>query len=136
MGRVIPLTLLHLTRHSLKRPISSLAAATAIPKANHPDFSHNERKADSILVDTFGRQHTYLRISLTERCNLRCRYCMPAEGVQLAPNEQMLSAEELRRVVGLFVRNGVDKIRLTGGEPMIRKDIVEITRSISSLPGV
>ena len=61
---------------------------------------------------------------------------MPAEGVQLAPNEQMLSAEELRRVVGLFVRNGVDKIRLTGGEPMIRKDIVEITRSISSLPGV
>ena len=63
------------------------------------------------LVDTFGRRHTYLRISLTERCNLRCIYCMPAEGVTLAPRSDILTFEEIVRLAHLFVALGVDKIR-------------------------
>lgn len=89
-----------------------------------------------MLVDTFGRLHTYLRISLTERCNLRCQYCMPAEGVELTPNPQLLSANEVIRLADLFVSSGVDKIRLTGGEPTIRKDIEEICSQLSNLKGL
>ena len=80
----------------------------------------------AFLSDSFGRAHNYLRISLTERCNLRCGYCMPAEGVNLSPKEQLLSTSEIVKIASLFVQEGVDKIRLTGGEPTIRSDIVEI----------
>eukprot|EP01023_Acetabularia_acetabulum_P003261 TRINITY_DN11381_c0_g1_i1.p1 TRINITY_DN11381_c0_g1~~TRINITY_DN11381_c0_g1_i1.p1 ORF type:complete len:497 (-),score=64.18 TRINITY_DN11381_c0_g1_i1:1963-3384(-) len=90
----------------------------------------------NILMDTFGRKHNYLRISLTERCNLRCVYCMPEEGVQLTPTEKLLSTEEILRVARIFVANGVDKIRLTGGEPTIRKDIVELCQELKSIPGL
>ena len=75
------------------------------------------------LFDRFGRAHSYLRISVTERCNLRCRYCMPEEGVSLLPREAILSFEEIERLAALFVRLGVRKIRLTGGEPLVRRDI-------------
>lgn len=68
------------------------------------------------LVDRYGRFHNYLRISITERCNLRCTYCMPAEGVSLTPNERLLQSEEIIRLARVFVSLGVDKIRLTGGE--------------------
>lgn len=91
---------------------------------------------DQVLTDTFGRRHTYLRISLTERCNLRCLYCMPEEGVELTPGQQLLSTEEVLRLARLFVGAGVDKIRLTGGEPTLRSDLVELTRRLSSLPGI
>ncbi|CAI9103240.1 OLC1v1001691C3 [Oldenlandia corymbosa var. corymbosa] len=89
-----------------------------------------------MLVDSFGRQHTYLRISLTERCNLRCQYCMPAEGVELTPNSNLLSQNEILRLANLFVSSGVNKIRLTGGEPTIRKDIEDICLQLSSLKGL
>uniref|UniRef100_A0A8C5SWS9 Radical SAM core domain-containing protein n=1 Tax=Laticauda laticaudata TaxID=8630 RepID=A0A8C5SWS9_LATLA len=78
------------------------------------------------LTDSFGRQHNYLRISLTEKCNLRCQYCMPEEGVQLTPKAELLSTQEIITLAGLFVKEGVDKIRLTGGEPLIRPDVVDI----------
>ncbi|KAJ7631246.1 hypothetical protein FB45DRAFT_561211 [Roridomyces roridus] len=78
------------------------------------------------LVDTFHRRHDYLRISLTERCNLRCFYCMPSEGIELSPNDSILTNDEILRLASLFVRSGVKKIRLTGGEPTIRKGISEI----------
>ena len=78
------------------------------------------------LTDLFQRKHTYLRISLTEKCNLRCRYCMPENGVQLTPNEHLLNAKEIQRIASLFVCNGVTKIRLTGGEPTLRKDLDQI----------
>ena len=71
------------------------------------------------LMDTHGRHHNYLRISLTERCNLRCQYCMPEEGVQLTPNNNLLTTEEVVRIASVFVNQGVDKIRLTGGEPLV-----------------
>ncbi|XP_041000159.1 GTP 3',8-cyclase, mitochondrial isoform X1 [Juglans microcarpa x Juglans regia] len=89
-----------------------------------------------MLVDSFGRLHTYLRISLTERCNLRCQYCMPAEGVELTPGPRLLSKNEIVRLANLFVSSGVDKIRLTGGEPTIRKDIEEICLHLSNLKGL
>ncbi|XP_071706506.1 GTP 3',8-cyclase, mitochondrial-like isoform X2 [Rutidosis leptorrhynchoides] len=90
----------------------------------------------NMLVDSFGRLHTYLRISLTERCNLRCQYCMPAEGVELTPNSLVMSRNEIIRLANLFVSSGVNKIRLTGGEPSVRKDIEEICSELSSLKGL
>ncbi|RXW24024.1 hypothetical protein EST38_g1803 [Candolleomyces aberdarensis] len=80
----------------------------------------------SAFVDTFSRKHDYLRISLTEKCNLRCFYCMPEEGIDLSPVGKILTNEEVLRLASLFVRNGVTKIRLTGGEPTVRKDITEL----------
>lgn len=90
----------------------------------------------NMLVDSFGRLHTYLRISLTERCNLRCQYCMPAEGVELTPTPMVMSQNEIVRLASLFVHSGVNKIRLTGGEPSIRKDIEEICSQLSNLKGL
>ncbi|GAB0489040.1 hypothetical protein MMPV_000255 [Pyropia vietnamensis] len=88
------------------------------------------------LDDTFGRTHTYLRISLTERCNLRCRYCMPADGVTLTPPDSTLTTPEILRLAALFVRSGVTKIRLTGGEPLVRPDAVAVVAGLSALPGL
>ena len=85
------------------------------------------------LFDRYGRGHTYLRISVTERCNLRCRYCMPEEGVQLLPKDHLLSYEEIERLASLFVRLGVRKIRLTGGEPLVRRDIDDLIARIGAL---
>ncbi|KAA1468082.1 molybdenum cofactor biosynthesis prote [Dentipellis sp. KUC8613] len=85
------------------------------------------------LVDTFGRHHNYLRISLTERCNLRCFYCMPEDGVPLSPNERILSDDEIIRLATLFVKSGVTKIRLTGGEPTVRKTIVQLVGRLNEL---
>ncbi|XP_046686090.1 molybdenum cofactor biosynthesis protein 1-like isoform X3 [Homalodisca vitripennis] len=85
------------------------------------------------LTDTFGRQHTYLRISLTERCNLRCKYCMPADGVQLTPKNNLLTTKEILQLAELFVRQGVNKVRLTGGEPTVHRDIVHIVESLHKL---
>lgn len=89
-----------------------------------------------MLVDTFGRVHTYLRISLTERCNLRCTYCMPEDGVELSPKSHILTFEEIERLAKLFVNAGVNKIRLTGGEPLVRKDVELLVERIGRIPGV
>ncbi|MBN3299082.1 MOCS1 protein, partial [Amia calva] len=90
----------------------------------------------AFLTDGFGRQHSYLRISLTEKCNLRCQYCMPEEGVALTPRSQLLSTAEVLTLAGLFVQQGVDKIRLTGGEPLIRPDVVHIISELRKLEGL
>ncbi|KAK4285558.1 hypothetical protein QN277_002243 [Acacia crassicarpa] len=89
-----------------------------------------------MLVDSFGRLHTYLRISLTERCNLRCHYCMPEEGVELTPSPKLLTTTEIMRLANLFVSSGVNKIRLTGGEPTVRKDIEDICWELANLKGL
>jgi len=88
----------------------------------------------NILQDTFGRQHTYLRISLTELCNLRCTYCMPAEGIQLSPRSHIMTYEEIFSIAKTFVKHGVTKIRLTGGEPLVRKDADIILKKLAALP--
>ncbi|XP_042316992.1 LOW QUALITY PROTEIN: molybdenum cofactor biosynthesis protein 1 [Sceloporus undulatus] len=90
----------------------------------------------AFLTDGFGRQHNYLRFSLTEKCNLRCQYCMPEEGVQLTPKSELLSTQEIITLARLFVKEGVDKIRLTGGEPLIRPDVVDIIAQMRRLEGL
>lgn len=87
-----------------------------------------------ILQDSFGRDHTYLRISLIEKCNLRCAYCMPEEGVPLSPKSHIMTCDEIYTIAKTFVDNGVTKIRLTGGEPLIRKDIANILQKLATLP--
>ncbi|CCM03755.1 uncharacterized protein FIBRA_05901 [Fibroporia radiculosa] len=85
------------------------------------------------LIDSFNRRHNYLRISLTERCNLRCFYCMPSEGVELSPRDHILTDDEVIRLAKLFVKSGVTKIRLTGGEPTVRKGLVDIVGRLNEL---
>lgn len=92
------------------------------------------KNTQNILTDRFKRKHTYLRISLTERCNLRCTYCMPAEGVPLSHKSHIMNYDEIYTIAKTFVDNGVTKIRLTGGEPLIRKDISVILGKLASLP--
>ena len=86
------------------------------------------------IVDKFGRVHDYLRISLTERCNLRCFYCMPEEGIQLRDKAEFMSAEETLEIARTFVSLGVKKIRLTGGEPLIKKNAEYLIRELGKLP--
>ena len=83
------------------------------------------------LRDNFDRPIKYLRLSVTDRCNFRCFYCMPAEGIHFLPKEQLLSFEEMLRLTDLFTSMGVDKIRITGGEPFIRKDLVDFLGKLS-----
>lgn len=85
------------------------------------------------LEDLHGRFHDYLRVSLTEKCNLRCTYCMPADGVELTPQERLMTTDEVLRTVELFVAEGVTKLRLTGGEPLVRRDLVDIVRGAKAL---
>ncbi len=89
-----------------------------------------------MLIDPFGRSITYLRISVTDRCNLRCAYCLPAEGVKWLPNNEILSAEEIIRVAQAAARLGITKIRLTGGEPLVRPEILKIVGEIANIPGI
>lgn len=87
------------------------------------------------LVDTFGRVHRDLRISLTDVCNLRCTYCMPAEGVPWLSRENILTTEELSRVAHVAAALGIVEVRLTGGEPLLRRDAVEVVREMASIEG-
>ena len=86
------------------------------------------------LVDTFGRVHRDLRVSVTDRCNLRCTYCMPPDFADWMPGEHLLSVDELLTVIEIAVEQGVESIRLTGGEPLLRPDIVDIVARINALP--
>ncbi|CAE1316848.1 MOCS1 [Acanthosepion pharaonis] len=87
----------------------------------------------AFLTDKYGRHHSYLRISLTEKCNLRCQYCMPEDGVKLTPAEHLLTTKEIITLSSMFVKNGIKKIRLTGGEPLIRRDLPHIVREMDHL---
>jgi GTP 3',8-cyclase len=86
--------------------------------------------------DAYGRAMNYLRISLTDRCNFRCVYCMPAVGMQFQPRAEMLTDEELIRLVRLFAKVGVNKLRLTGGEPTVRPYLVDLIRELKRLDGI
>ncbi len=85
------------------------------------------------LVDTYGRVARDLRVSVTDRCGLRCVYCMPAEGLPWLPRDEMLTDAELLRLVGVFVSLGVEQIRLTGGEPLLRRSLVELVAGLAAL---
>jgi len=88
------------------------------------------------MLDQFNREVNYLRISVTDRCNLRCTYCMPADGVEFTPHDQIISFEEILDVVKHGAKNGINKVRLTGGEPLVRKGIVELVKMISEVEGI
>ena len=88
------------------------------------------------LRDTFSRVIDYMRISITDRCNLRCVYCMPQKGVDLFEHKEILSYEEILRVVGVAASLGVRKIRITGGEPLVRKNILHLISSLKNISGI
>lgn len=87
-----------------------------------------------MLVDSYNRVHNYLRISLTDNCNLRCFYCMPEENYEFTPHSRLMQPDEIETLAKLFVENGVNKIRLTGGEPLVRKDAADIILRLAKLP--
>lgn len=89
-----------------------------------------------MLLDNHARPINYLRLAITDRCNLRCNYCMPAEGINFAKKEQLLSLQELKTVAETLVDMGIDKIRLTGGEPFVRKDLMELLDFLTTLNGL
>lgn len=83
------------------------------------------------LIDSFGRQMDYVRLAVTDRCNLRCQYCMPAHGIEIAPRADLLTFKEMYRIIRVLTELGVTKIRLTGGEPFVRKDFVRFLEMLS-----
>lgn len=113
----------------------SESATAPLPTPNPTPAPRPASSPDRRLVDGFGRVHNNLRISVTDRCNIRCTYCMP-ETVQFLPRERVLTYEEIARVVRVATTLGVNKIRLTGGEPLVRKNLPELVRQISEIPGV
>ncbi len=89
-----------------------------------------------MLIDNHGRQINYLRLAVTDRCNLRCNYCMPSEGIDFVQNDRLLSIPELKKVSEILVSQGIDKIRITGGEPFVRKDLMVLLRHLAQLEGL
>lgn len=83
------------------------------------------------LIDSFGRQINYVRLAVTDRCNLRCQYCMPAHGIEIAPRADLLTFKEMYRIIRVLTELGVTKIRLTGGEPFVRKDFIKFLEMLS-----
>jgi len=88
------------------------------------------------LVDSFGRVHDSLRISVTDRCNIRCFYCMPEDGVRFVDREEILSFEEIERFVRIAVTLGITKLRITGGEPLLRRGLAGLLRRLATMPGI
>jgi cyclic pyranopterin phosphate synthase len=97
---------------------------------------HGYIPGQEAIVDRFGRRFTYLRVSVTDLCNLRCVYCMPEEGMKWLPRDEILSFEEIVEVVKAAASVGVYKVRLTGGEPLVRSDIAVLTRMVAEVPGI
>ncbi|MGB5699897.1 GTP 3',8-cyclase MoaA [Muriicola sp.] len=89
-----------------------------------------------MLIDNHNRRINYLRLAVTDRCNLRCHYCMPSEGINFVKNDKLLTIEELQVLAKSLVDQGIDKIRITGGEPFVRKDLMVLLRYLSSLSGI
>lgn len=89
-----------------------------------------------MLVDNHNRRINYLRLAVTDRCNLRCNYCMPSEGINFAKNDKLFTLEELARLASILVSQGIDKIRITGGEPFVRKDLMVLLRHLAALEGL
>ncbi|XP_028018589.1 molybdenum cofactor biosynthesis protein 1 isoform X2 [Balaenoptera acutorostrata] len=110
--------------------------AVEVPSGRRRFLREHAAPFSAFLTDSLGRHHSYLRISLTEKCNLRCQYCMPEDGVPLTPKADLLTTEEVLTLARLFVKEGVDKIRLTGGEPLVRPDVVDIVAQLHQLEGL
>jgi len=88
------------------------------------------------LYDNHGRPITYVRLAVTDRCNLRCFYCMPEEGIRYLPKKELLTFEEIERLISILASLGISKVRLTGGEPFVRNDLMKLINRISEIPGI
>jgi GTP 3',8-cyclase len=95
-----------------------------------------EAPTTGALVDSYGRRIKSMRVSITDRCNFRCTYCMPAEGLPWVPHAEILTFEEITRIVRVAARIGIEQIRLTGGEPLVRRDVAHLVRMLSPIPGL
>jgi cyclic pyranopterin phosphate synthase len=109
---------------------------TTVPLYTSHPTAHPRYDTSTAAHDSFGRRINYLRISLTDRCNFRCVYCMPAVGMQFLPRPELLTTSELLLVVRAAATAGFQKIRLTGGEPSLRPDLVELVQAIKATPGI
>ncbi|MFN8692410.1 MAG: radical SAM protein, partial [Cyclobacteriaceae bacterium] len=89
-----------------------------------------------MLHDNHGRPISYARLAVTDRCNLRCFYCMPEEGIRYLPKKDLLTFEEIERLVAILAGLGIHKIRITGGEPFVRSDLMDLIRKISRIEGI
>src|SRR5216117_1734800 len=89
-----------------------------------------------LLVDSYGRRIKSMRISVTDKCNFRCTYCMPAEGLEWLKKDEILSFEEIARLTSILAALGVGEVRLTGGEPLVRRDLSALVEMIAAIPGV
>lgn len=110
--------------------VSIFPAEDALARSGKPEV---QKSFPPQLIDSFGRAHTNLRISVTDRCNIRCFYCMPAEDVEFVDKSELLSFEEIERVVRVAVKLGVNKVRLTGGEPLVRRDLPILVAKLASI---
>jgi GTP 3',8-cyclase len=118
-------------------PVAGLTGSPGSVAARLPGRPASPAAAErSGLVDAFGRQLTYLRISVTDRCNLRCSYCLPEDAEFPRGDRDLLAPHEIESITVALVRLGIRRLRLTGGEPLVRKDILEIARRLKALPGV
>ncbi|MDQ6657137.1 MAG: GTP 3',8-cyclase MoaA [Actinomycetota bacterium] len=115
--------------------MSSVSLGLPVVDRRRADRQTAPRPDSPFLIDTHGRQATDLRVSLTDKCNLRCTYCMPAEGLDWLPSPQLLTDGELLRLIRIGTESlGIDEVRFTGGEPLLRKGILDIVRSVAALP--
>src|SRR5713101_7074370 len=114
-----------MTRSGATFPYRAPILTPSRPYLNNPSRGANEQS----MIDPFGRTITYLRVSVTDRCDFRCVYCM-AEEMNFLPKSELLTLEELDRMCGAFVRHGVRKLRLTGGEPLVRRDIMTLFHAL------
>jgi molybdenum cofactor biosynthesis enzyme MoaA len=89
-----------------------------------------------MLTDNYGRRINYLRLAVTDRCNLRCVYCMPVKGLEWLPGKELMTFEEMLRLCSLLVKMGIEKIRITGGEPFVRKDLMQLLTALARLNGL
>jgi cyclic pyranopterin phosphate synthase len=99
-------------------------------------MKNDATRPNAVLTDRFGRLHNYLRISVTDRCNLRCRYCMPPHGIALVARDELLTFDEIICLASIFVDLGVRKIRVTGGEPLVRKGIEDLCARLATIAGL
>ncbi len=99
-------------------------------------FIMSAQPQQTYIYDNHGRPISYVRLAVTDRCNLRCFYCMPAEGIKYVPRKQLLSYEEMERILGVLVAMGINKLRITGGEPFVRQDLVGFLEKAASIPGL
>jgi len=107
-----------------------------LPSPSRPAADDIEAGLDESVVDTFGRPLRDLRLSVTDRCNLRCRYCMPEDEYTWLPRSDILTFDEMSRLVDMFASLGVHKVRITGGEPLLRRDLPELVRMIAAKPAI